>query len=200
MKEDPDNQNNQGDEETPSLSGKGGDAKLQPYEKLFKQLQAGDPVEDIRKGFRDLAPKALRDTVAGIDVKKLLAPTMLPQVEELFSGFEDGDDDDSILEKVKKLIAPILEFIGYSDLPKMEDMSDLTTPHIEQTETQATIDGVQKNTANQSSATINNPSVENQGVIKDQSKATSPKVASQTDVENMMITLSEPPANRTQIA
>ena len=173
------------------------ESPMQPSE-LLKDLMANKltfETDTITKLFAEKADKSALG-VLDMNFDEMLSPLLLDAGDKLLGS----EEDDDIISKVKKLIAPILEFIGHSDFPEMEDTSEISIPVMGETETQARVEGVQRDVTEQSTRTINDPSVKNQGVKVDSSKATTPKTASETNVENMMIAISEPPANRSQIA
>ena len=113
----------------------------------------------------------------------------------MFDPFEEVTEAAS---SIKDQILEVLGELGISGLPELmggeETPSTTTTPKMSETQT---MQAQQTDPANtQASSTMNDPSVENQGVVTGQSQATQPKGAPQNFIENILNTILSPPANR----
>lgn len=94
---------------------------------------------------------------------------------------------------------PLKELLGIGGMAELQETTEDvdTTAVQETTETGVFNEAQARNAAEQASSTINTPSVGNQGVIRGESSASQPKAAGENFVQNMIVELNNPPANRT---
>lgn len=163
-----------------------------------------DQIKILNEAKETLSFKNITDTIM-----KSAPAGMMDQVDSLSGGITDMfmeqlggmvDMEDTGLKDLFGSVLPeeVKNFLGFDSTPELKDAEtpDTMGPHMP-TETQQRVDVQNQQAADASSRSINNPSAENQGVIKDMSKATTPNADPENSVYAMQASIKSPPAHRT---